>query len=53
VKVRDIRPYDHAAVRAGQRQALDIYLWSRAAIWVAAIFAFFFFEPNRHPNAGR
>jgi hypothetical protein len=53
VKVRDIRPYDHAAVRAGQRQALDIYLWSRAAIWLAAIFAFFFFEPNRHPNAGR
>ena len=40
-------------MRAGQRQALDIYLWSRAAIWVAAIFAFFFFEPNRHPNAGR
>ena len=40
-------------MRAGQRQALDIYLWSRAAIWVAATFAFFFFEPNRHPNAGR
>jgi Mannosyltransferase (PIG-V) len=40
-------------VRAGQRQALDIYLWSRAAIWIAAIFAFFFFEPNRHPDAGR
>jgi hypothetical protein len=53
VKVRGIRPYDHAAVRAGQRQALDIYLWSRAAIWVAAIFAFFYFEPNRHPDAGR
>jgi hypothetical protein len=53
VKIRDIRPYDHAAVRAGQRQALDIYLWSRAAIWVAATFAFFFFEPNRHPNAGQ
>jgi len=51
--MRDIRPYDHAAVCAGQRQALDIYLWSRAAIWVAAIFAFFFFEPNRHPNAAR
>jgi hypothetical protein len=32
---------------------LDIYLWSRAASWVAAIFAFFFFEPNRHPNADR
>lgn len=40
-------------MRAGQRQALDIYLWSRAAIWLAAIFAFFFFEPNRHPNAER
>ncbi len=40
-------------MRAGQRQALDIFLWSRAAIWVAAIFAFFFFEPNRHPNADR
>jgi mannosyltransferase PIG-V len=53
VKVRDIRPYDHAAVRVGQRQALDIYLWSRAAIWVAAIFAFFFFEPNRQPDADR
>lgn len=22
-------------------------------IWIAAIFAFFFFEPNRHPDAGR
>jgi 4-amino-4-deoxy-L-arabinose transferase-like glycosyltransferase len=40
-------------VRAGQRQALGIYLWSRAAIWIAAIFAFFFFEPNRHPDASR
>ena len=53
VKVRGIRQYDHAAVRAGQRHELDIYLWSRAAIWIAAIFAFFFFEPNRHPNADR
>src|SRR3989442_7808144 len=53
VKVRGIRPYDHPAVRPGQRQALDVYLWSRAAIWIAAIFAFFFFEPNRHPNANR
>ncbi|MDX6436543.1 MAG: hypothetical protein QOK34_1377 [Gaiellaceae bacterium] len=40
-------------MRAGQRDALYIYLWSRAAIWIAAIFAFFFFEPNRHPNADR
>ncbi|MDX6401268.1 MAG: hypothetical protein QOF27_1874 [Gaiellaceae bacterium] len=40
-------------MRAGQRPALDIYLWSRAAIWIAAIFSFFFFEPNRHPDASR
>jgi hypothetical protein len=33
--------------------ALGIFLWSRAAIWIAAIFAFFFFEPNRHPDADR
>jgi hypothetical protein len=31
--------------------ALGIYLWSRAAIWFTAVFALFFFEPNRHPNA--
>jgi hypothetical protein len=30
---------------------VDIYLWSRSAIWLGAIFALFFFEPNRHPNA--
>jgi hypothetical protein len=53
VKVRAIRQYDHAAVRAGQRHDLDIYLWSRAAIWTGAIFSFFFFEPNRHPDADR
>jgi Dolichyl-phosphate-mannose-protein mannosyltransferase len=44
-------------VRVGQRHAwapaLDIYLWSRLAIWAGAIFALFFFEPNRNPNADR
>jgi hypothetical protein len=40
-------------VRSGQRQALDVYLWSRAAIWSAAIFALYWFEPNRHPQADR
>jgi len=33
--------------------ALDIYFWSRLVIWVGAIFALFFFEPNRNPNADR
>jgi hypothetical protein len=41
----------------GQRHAwapaLDIYLWSRLAIWGGAIFALYFFEPNRNPNADR
>jgi hypothetical protein len=33
--------------------AIEIFLWSRAAIWAAAIFALFVFEPNRHPLADR
>ncbi|HEY8626926.1 MAG TPA: mannosyltransferase family protein, partial [Gaiellaceae bacterium] len=32
---------------------LAIFLWSRAAIWVGAVFAFAAFEPNRHPQAAR
>ncbi|HET7856304.1 MAG TPA: mannosyltransferase family protein [Gaiellaceae bacterium] len=32
---------------------LEIFLWSRAAIWVTALFAFLVFEPNRHPEAAR
>jgi hypothetical protein len=31
--------------------ALGIYLWSRAVIWLGALFAFYWFEPNRHPRA--
>jgi hypothetical protein len=30
---------------------LGVYLWSRAVIWAGAIFAFYWFEPNRHPRA--
>jgi hypothetical protein len=30
---------------------LGVYLWSRAAIWAGALFAFYWFEPNRHPRA--
>ena len=32
---------------------MEIFLWSRAAIWTAAVFAFLVFEPNRHPEAAR
>ncbi|TMK72928.1 MAG: hypothetical protein E6G50_02860 [Actinobacteria bacterium] len=40
-------------VRRSRTEAIEIFLWSRAAIWVAAIFLFLWFEPNRQPNAGR
>ena len=32
---------------------MEIFLWSRAAIWAAAVFAFLVFEPNRHREAAR
>jgi hypothetical protein len=46
-------------VAAGQtvvderRPAVEIFLWSRGAIWLAAVTAFLLFEPNRHPRTGR
>ena len=39
--------------RKSRNPAVEIFLWSRAAIWAAAVFAFFVFEPNRHPEAAR
>jgi mannosyltransferase PIG-V len=38
---------------AARSPALEIFLWSRAAIWAAALFALLVFEPNRHPEAAR
>ena len=38
--------------RAGN-PAPEIFLWTRAAIWAAALFALFVFVPNRHPRAAR
>ena len=32
---------------------LGIYVWSRAVTWLGAIFAFYWFEPNCNPRAGR
>jgi len=31
----------------------EIFLWSRVAIWAAAVFALAAFEPSRHPRAAR
>jgi hypothetical protein len=39
--------------RAARNPAVEIFLWSRAAIWAAALFALLVFEPNRHPLAAR
>ena len=36
--------------RAGN-PAPEIFLWSRLAIWAAALFSLFVFVPNRHPRA--
>jgi hypothetical protein len=33
--------------------APEIFLWTRAAIWAAALFALFVFVPNRNPRAAR
>jgi Mannosyltransferase (PIG-V) len=38
---------------AARNPAVEIFLWSRAAIWAAALFALLVFEPNRHPEAAR
>src|SRR5919201_1401303 len=31
--------------------AFGIFIWSRAAIWIGALFAFFWFHPHRDPNS--
>jgi hypothetical protein len=38
-------------VSVARGPAVGIFLWSRAAIWAGALFAWLVFEPNRHPNA--
>jgi hypothetical protein len=40
-----------ARPRRSLSPAVEIFLWSRAAIWAAAVFALLVFEPNRHPRA--
>ena len=43
-------------MKFGQRDVvapLEIFLWSRVAIWLTALLAFTLFEPNRSPLANR
>jgi hypothetical protein len=42
-----------AVGRSVRNPALEIFLWTRTAIWLAAVFALLAFEPNRHPQAAR
>jgi len=38
---------------ATRNPAVEIFIWSRLAIWAAALFALFAFEPSRNPDAAR
>jgi hypothetical protein len=46
-------PLPHAGKPRAANPVPEIFLWSRAAIWAAALFALFVFVPNRHPRAAR
>jgi hypothetical protein len=56
-----LHTYDRAVVVAGQRgvearpagTAIEIFLWSRFATWVAALLALLTLEPMRNAQAGR
>jgi hypothetical protein len=54
--VRQKRKASHShaelRIREAGSPAVGIYLWSRAVTWLAAIFAFYWFSPNRNPRAG-
>jgi Mannosyltransferase (PIG-V) len=51
--LRPRRTHSELEVRKTRNPALEIFLWSRAAIWAVAVFALLVFEPNRHPEAAR
>lgn len=46
-------PQRDLPVHKTRNPAVEIFAWTRAAIWAAALFAFLVFEPNRHPEAAR
>ena len=49
----DRPPAAALADRPTTRPALELFVWSRIAVWLGAIFAFAWFEPSRHPLADR
>ncbi len=48
---KDLAAAREVRIEEAANPAVAVYLWSRAAIWAGAIFAFYWFEPNRHPRA--
>ncbi len=48
---REARTPVEPGLRRRPSPAVEIFLWSRAVIWAAAVFALLVFEPNRHPRA--
>jgi len=50
---RTRRRFAELRIERARGPALEIFAWSRAAIWAAALFAWLVFEPNRHPRADR
>jgi hypothetical protein len=51
--LRPRRTHSNLEVRKTRNPAVEIFLWSRAAIWAVAVFALLVFEPNRHPETAR
>src|SRR5947208_14775835 len=49
---RKSEPRAYLRIEQARAPSFGIYLWSRAVIWLGAIFAFYWFEPNRNPRAG-
>jgi hypothetical protein len=53
-RVREPRAARHELLPPrASNPAPEIFLWTRAAIWAGALFAFVVFVPNRNPHAAR
>jgi hypothetical protein len=51
-KRKATQPQVELRIEQAASPAVGIYIWSRAVTWLAAVLAFYWFEPNRNPRAG-
>ena len=51
-KRKATQPKVELRIEQAASPAVGVYVWSRAVTWLAAILAFYWFEPNRNPRAG-